>query len=265
MNKTDKNLGKFKIKLRFKGYAESTINTYSYFLGLFFDFTDKPLSHITKKDAYVFLDECSELNHGQKTQIISALKLFYKFILDMILESTKTERPRKIKRLPRVIDWSELELKLKRISNLKHRSILELACRCALRVSEVCNIKLSDIDTERMMILIRDSKGRKDRYVPVSEKLISLLFLYCENYDPIEYLFNGQFSNRYSIPSCQKIFKKYIDVSKSFHTLRHSGATQMLNKGTDIRVIRDILGHQSTRTTEIYTHVSNELLTKAAL
>lgn len=265
MNKINKNLESYEKKLRFKGYAESSINTYSYFLGLFFNYTDKPVSHITKNDAYKYLDSCSDLHHGQKTQTISALKLFYKHIVGAELDKIKTERPRKSKRLPRVIDWHKLESKFSRISNLKHRAILELACRCSLRVSEVCAIKISDIDSGRMMILIRDSKGNKDRYVPISKHLISLLRMYYKEFHPVDHLFNGQSYNKYSKSSCQKVFKRHIDDSKSFHTCRHSGATKMLDNGVNLRTIQSILGHKSSKTTEVYTHVSNSHLQSAAL
>lgn len=265
MNKKDKNLEKFKEKLRFKGYAESSIGTYSYFLRLFLEFTNKPLTHIFKKDAYLFIEECSEMNHSQKNQVLSSLKLFYRFVLNVELNYIKTERPRKIKKLPMVIDWQKLEKQFEKIDNLKHRAILELACRCALRVSEVCNLKMNDIDSERMMILIRDSKGNKDRYVPISESLLELLRKYYKSYRPESFLFNGQFGLKYSTSSCQRIFKKHIDSSKSFHTCRHSGATKMLDNGTNLRVIQSILGHKSSTTTEIYTHVSTNTLQEAVL
>ena len=145
------------------------------------------------------------------------------------------------------------------------KAILELAYRCALRVSEVCNLKIEHIDSGRMMILISDSKGNKDRYCPMSERLLKTLRLYFREYKPVEYLFNGQFSIKYSHGSCQKIFKKYIDLNKSFHSLRHSGATTMLNNGTNLRVIQNILGHKSSRTSEIYTHVSSDLILHAAI
>jgi integrase/recombinase XerD len=258
-------VGLFENKLRFKAYSYNTIKSYSYYLNLFVVFTDKRLSHITKKDAYTYLDFISKMENTAKNHTISALKLFYKYVKNIELDKIKTERPRKAKRLPRVIDWNKLESQFNYIQNLKHRAILELACRCALRVSEVCNLLIEDIDSGRMLILIRDSKFNKDRYVPVSDSLLILMRKYFKRYRPIEYLFNGQFKNKYSVSSCQKIFKKYIDNNKSFRTCRHSGATQMLNNGTNLRTIQNILGHKSSRTTEIYTNVSNELILEAVL
>jgi site-specific recombinase XerD len=248
-----------------KNYAKNTIDCYSYYLKLFLEHTDKPRTKITSSDVKRYINEISCCSSTVKNQTINSIKLYFKYILEKKLETISIERPRKNKRLPRVIDWSKLEVQFKSINNLKHRAILELACRCALRVSEVCNLLISDVDSDRMLILIRDSKFNKDRYVPMSESLLSLLRKYFKQYRPTEYLFNGQFSNKYSVSSCQKIFKKYIDIDKSFHTCRHSGLTQMLNNGINLRTIQNIAGHKSSRTTEIYTHVSNELIAEAAL
>jgi len=257
-------VGFFENKLRFKKYAKNTIISYSYYLRLFIEFTDKRTSHITKKDAYLYLDSIAGIENTAKNHTISALKLFYRLILNTELDSVKTERPRKQKRLPVVIDWDELESRFSRIQNIKHRCILELAARCALRVSEICNLRISDIDSKRNLILISDSKFNKDRYVPISDVMIRMLRYYYKEYRPSEYLFEGQ-NVKYSHTSCQNIFKKYIDKNKSFHKLRHSGATKMLDNGVNLRTIQSILGHTSSRTTEIYTHVSAGLLQAATL
>jgi site-specific recombinase XerD len=113
-----------------------------------------------------------------------------------------------------------------------------------------------------MLIHIKNAKGKKDRIVPLSQKVLELLRIYWKEYRPIEYLFNGQNSLKYSIGSCQRIYKKYIDSNSSIHTLRHSSFTALLESGTDLRVIQKIAGHSSSKTTEIYTHVSNQLLSK---
>ncbi len=134
-----------------------------------------------------------------------------------------------------------------------------------LRVSEIVNIKIEDIDSKRMLIHIKNAKGRKDRIVPLSQTVLELLRNYFKEYRPKEYLFNGQNELRYSIGSCQKIYKKYIDTNSSIHTLRHSSFTNLLESGTDLRIIQKIAGHSSSKTTEIYTHVSNQLLNKVNL
>ena len=113
-----------------------------------------------------------------------------------------------------------------------------------------------------MIIHIKNAKGRKDRVVPLSQKVLELLREYFKEYRPTEYLFNGQNSNQYSIGSCQAIYKKYIDPVGHIHTLRHSCFTNLLENGTDLRIIQKIAGHSSSKTTEIYTHVSNQILSK---
>lgn len=116
-----------------------------------------------------------------------------------------------------------------------------------------------------MLIHIKNAKGRKDRLIPLSPYVLELLKQYYKEYKPDEYLFNGQNTKQYSVGSCQKIYKKYIDENSSIHTLRHSSFTGLLENGTDLRIIQKIAGHSSSKTTEIYTHVSNQLLSKVNL
>jgi site-specific recombinase XerD len=132
-------------------------------------------------------------------------------------------------------------------------------------VSEVVNLRIEDIDSKRMIIYIKNAKGKKDRIVPLSQTVLNLMRQYWKEYKPKEYLFNGQSGGKYSIQSCQKIYKKYIDEGSSIHTLRHSSFTNLLESGTDLRIIQKIAGHSSSKTTEIYTHVSNQLLSKVNL
>lgn len=154
---------------------------------------------------------------------------------------------------------------LQKVKNTKHKAILTLTYSVGLRVSEIINIKIEDIDSKRMLIYIKNAKGRKDRIVPLSPTVLELLRIYYKEYKPTEYLFNGQTTTQYSIGSCQKIYKKYIDLNSSIHTLRHSSFTNLLENGTDLRIIQKIAGHSSSKTTEIYTHVSNQRLNKVNL
>jgi len=138
--------------------------------------------------------------------------------------------------------------------------------RCVgLRVSEVISLKIEDIDSKRMIIHIKNAKGRKDRVVPLSQKVLELLREYFKQYRPKEYLFNGQNSLKYSSSSCNQIVKKYLGEKYHIHQLRHSCATNLLENGTDLKIIQKILGHSNVKTTEIYTHVSNQLLSKVNL
>ena len=129
-----------------------------------------------------------------------------------------------------------------------------------MRVSEVLNLKISDIDSKRMIISIVNGKGKKDRIVPLSKKILELLRKYWLEYKPNTYLFNGQSSLKYTKSSCNAIVKKYIGEEFHFHLLRHSCATTLLESGVDLRIIQKLLGHSSVKTTEIYTHVSIGLL-----
>lgn len=140
-----------------------------------------------------------------------------------------------------------------------------LAYSVGLRVSEVINLKITDIDSSRMIITIRQAKGKKDRVVPLSPNVLNVLREYFKEFKPKVFLFNGQFDPQYSATSCNAIVKQYLGNRYHFHLLRHSCFTNLLEGGTDLRIIQKIAGHASSKTTEIYTHVSTQLLHKVAL
>ena len=247
--------------LRVANYSENTIKIYIYYVSEYINKSIKETYKLNETDLKTYLNNYSYSSISQQNQIISSLKLFYKHILGKKnIHLDKIERPRKEKHLPKIIDSSILIDKLSRIENIKHKSILSLAYSSGLRVSEIVNLKISNIDSKRMLIHIENAKGKKDRYVPISENILNLLRDYFRKYKPNEYLFNGQNSIQYSIRSCQELFKKYISTDESFHNLRHSCFTNLLENGTDLRIIQKIAGHSSSKTTEIYTHVSNKIL-----
>jgi site-specific recombinase XerD len=257
----------FQEKLRYKNYSDRSIKLYTSYLSNF-------LKEVKVKDPYQvrtqqivdFLQNYSYTSTSQQNQYIGTLKLFAKYVLNKKdIHLTKIERPKSEKKLPRVIYGDSIKEKLNQIENLKHKAILTLTYSVGLRVSEIINLKIEHIDSKRMIIHIKNAKGRKDRIVPLSQTVLELLREYYKHYNPSEYLFNGQSTNKYSIGSCQKIYKKYIDNQSSIHTLRHSSATALLENGTDLRVIQKILGHTNVKTTEIYTHVSNQILSKVKL
>ena len=252
--------------LRFKHYSENTISNYATQVRLFLEYFDKVAtkpSEINEKQIKSWLMLSKSLN-GRK-QRISAIKLFYSLTGHQPLKFRHIEYPKSEKRLPQVIDGDFLRSRIDRIDNLKHKAIIMLAYSVGLRVSEVVNLKLNDIDSARMLITIRQAKGRKDRIVPLSEKVLETLRMYYKEYTPKEYLFNGQFDIRYSATSCNQIVKQYLGKQYHFHLLRHSCFTSLLESGTDLRIIQKIAGHSSSKTTEIYTHVSNRILSKVAL
>ena len=226
---------------------------------------NKQIIHLSAKDFQDYLDNYSFSSVSQQNQIINAIRFLYKFVLEKKYDKVSFKRPKSEKKIPKVIDGEFIKSKLSKIKNTKHRTILTLTYSVGLRVSEVVDLKIEDIDSKRMLIHIKNAKGRKDRIVPLSQKVLDLLREYWKEFKPIVYLFNGQSEAKYSIGSCQKIYKKYIDTNSSIHTLRHSSFTNLLESGTDLRIIQKIAGHSSSKTTEIYTHVSNQLLNKVKL
>jgi len=253
-------------KLRVKNYSANSINNYLSHVNIFINTINKNTYNINEKDINNYLLNYQYRSVSQQNQIISSLKIFAKFILNKKdLHLSKITRPKREKKLPRVIDGDLIKERLSKIENLKHKAILTLTYSVGLRVSEIVNLKIEDIDSARMLIHIKNAKGRKDRITPLSKNVLELLRIYFREYKPTIYLFNGQNTIQYSVGSCQKIYKKYIDVNSSIHTLRHSSFTNLLENGTDLRIIQKIAGHSSSKTTEIYTHVSNMLLGKVNL
>lgn len=252
--------------LKLKNYAKNTIENYcsqvKCFLEYFNKVATKP-SEISEKQIKDWLLLANSIN-GRKHRI-SAVKLFYKYTGKQPLKFRHIEYPRSEKKLPQIIEKDYLLEQIAKIENKKHKAIISLAYSTGMRVSEVCNLKISDIDSKRMIITIRQSKGRKDRIVALSEKILEILREYFLQYKPKEYLFNGQFDLKYSHRSCNQIVKQYLGKDYHFHQLRHSNATALLEAGTDLRIIQKHLGHSSSKTTEIYTHVSTAILQKMNL
>lgn len=252
-----KNLEKIEKILRNKNYADNTIKIYLSYINSFILFYNKDKYQLTLKDLNSYLLNYNYTSVSQQNQIINSLKLYYKYILNKSnLNLSKIERPKKNKKLPNIIDSNLIINKINSIYNLKHKCILSLMYSCGLRVSEVLNLKISDIDSKRMIIKINGSKNNKDRLVPINNKLIILLRKYYVNYKPNIYLFNGKNTLKYSYSSCNKIVKKHLGDKYSCHTLRHSCFTHLLEIGINIKIIKELAGHSNIKTTEMYTHVS---------
>jgi site-specific recombinase XerD len=252
--------------LKLKNYSSNTIENYKSQVGLFLKHFDKVAtkpSEISEKQIKEWLLMANSIN-GRKHRI-SAVKLFYKLTGKQPLKFRHIEYPRSEKKLPQIIDKTYLLESINKIQNKKHKAIIALAYSTGMRVSEVCNLLISDIDSKRMIITIRQSKGKKDRIVALSSKILEILREYFKEYKPKTYLFNGQFGDQYSHTSCNQIVKQYLGKEFHFHQLRHSNATALLEAGTDLRIIQKHLGHASSKTTEIYTHVSTNLLQSMAL
>jgi site-specific recombinase XerD len=251
-------------ELQSRKYSRKTIKSYFYYNKEFHTFCGKPVNLVEYQDVLDFLSHLSQNRSYSEAGVnlaISALKFFYGHILNKNFIFDK-KRPKKNKRLPNVLNTEEVINTLNALTNIKHRTILTLAYSGGLRVSEITNLRPEDIDPVRKVIYIRRAKGRKDRYTLLSDKAFALLSKYIDIYKPGKWLFEGQYPGRpISIRTAEKIFKnacRSAGIAKdvSIHCLRHSFATHLLENGTDIRYIQELLGHASSKTTEIYTHVA---------
>jgi integrase/recombinase XerD len=260
----------FKTYLQSKRYSENTIKTYSDALGVFFRyFADKQIDEINNQDLISFnKDYVLKHNYSQayQNQFVNAVKLFYSKIRYKKLDLQAIERPRREKRLPVVVSKNEVRQILESLSNVKHKAMLSLIYACGLRRSELLHLHISDVDSKRGVLLVRQSKGKKDRIIPIGPRIIELLREYYKIYRPKTWLFEGQESGHmYSEKSLESVMKQAVsrtNIKKhiTLHCLRHSYATHLLESGTDLRYIQELLGHKSSRTTEIYTHVSTKNL-----
>ncbi|MCZ8516744.1 tyrosine-type recombinase/integrase [Paenibacillus filicis] len=259
-------LDSFDDTLKLKGYSTQTRKAYvghtrRFLLGL-----SVPLSsvHRTEFENYLLAVLDEDRSYAYLNQTVSALKLFCKETLQRADLSFSLPRAQKEKRLPDVLSADEVMSILCSVDNLKHRAILYVAYSAGLRVSEVVNLKVQDLDGERGLIHIRQSKGRKDRYTLLSKAAMELVQAYIRKERPETWLFPGAEDGRHlTIRSVQKMFDRAaarcgIRKHITMHTLRHSFATHLLEAGTDLRYIQELLGHQSSKTTEIYTHVTTK-------
>jgi integrase/recombinase XerD len=253
-------------------YSENTIKTYMDGLRSFLKFfSHKRLTDITNDDIILYNNDYiirNNLSASYQNQVINAIKLFFSKIENALIDVDIIHRPKRSKVLPNVLSKEEIKLILSSHSNIKHKAMLSLIYSCGLRRSELLNLKLNDIDSKRGLVIIRQAKGKKDRIAPLSEKILEILRDYYKAYKPKFYLFEGQNKQSpYDERSLVSVLKQALEKSKirkpvTLHWLRHSYATHLLENGTDLRYIQEILGHNSSRTTEIYTHVSNKSIQK---
>jgi integrase/recombinase XerD len=267
---TNQHIKAFKSYMLFKRYSENTIKVYTNALELFFRFfPDRKPESLTNEDITFFNESCilkKNLSSSYQNQVINAIKLFYRNRFNRSMEVDYIQRPRREKRLPNVLSKSEVKAILASPTNLKHRAMLSLIYACGLRRGELLHLRLADIHSDRHLLFIHQSKGKKDRMAPISQKVIDLLRDYYKAYKPRTWLFEGQSPGEpYSERSLQLVLKGAVKKAGnkkpiSLHWLRHSYATHLLESGTDIRYIQELLGHSSSKTTEIYTHVCTKNL-----
>lgn len=252
-----------------KRYSRRTIDSYLAHLELFFKyFHDKNPEELDDGDISHFVEDFiirPGYSASYQNIMISAIKMYYSVCTPRRLHLESIERPRGGRALPKVLSKEEVLKIFDATTNNKHKLILWLIYSCGLRRSEVINIKLTDLDTERGVLHIREGKGNIDRMVPIAKKVWDKIEIYIKGYKPITYLFEGQTGGRYSVESVYSVFKhslKRAGIQKDVgvHCLRHSYATHLHESGLDIRYIQALLGHKSSRTTEIYTHISRRNL-----
>lgn len=263
-------VSRFRKWMEHKRYSPSTIDTYTDAIKVFLSFVEpKKALDVEPGDMVRFVNEYIIPNHfsySYQNQVVNGAKLFFKEVIKSKLDVEKFERPRSEHKLPNVLSKNEVAAILKAPVNIKHSTMLSLIYACGLRRSELLNLRPADVDSKRGLLIIRQSKGKKDRIVPISEKTLNMLREYYKKYRPKNWLFEGQQSGeQYSETSLQEVLKQAVaraNIRKpvTLHWLRHSYATHLLESGTDLRYIQELLGHRSSKTTEIYTHVSTKSL-----
>lgn len=262
----------FRQWLSSRRYSENTVKTYTEALRAFLLFYNNlSVTDISDRDIIIFNNDViikNNFSSSYQNQIVNAVKLFFRTIDNKKLDPEIIHRPKREKVLPNVLSKEEVKQILEAHSNIKHRAMLSLIYSCGLRCGELLALKPEHIDSKRGIVLIKQGKGKKDRIAPLSIKIVAILRNYYTLYKPKIYLFEGQeIGKPYDNRTLQQVLKQALVKAKiskpvTLHWLRHSYATHLLENGTDLRYIQEILGHKSSKTTEIYTHVSTKSVQK---
>ncbi|MFH2032825.1 MAG: site-specific tyrosine recombinase/integron integrase [Bacteroidota bacterium] len=262
---------KFNKQIRIENYSEQTIKNYLSALKLFLEYVERlKVKQVTDKEIQNYLFYCKtekKYSYSSMKQIIATISYLYKKVFNNPIPEALNVKFRKPSTLPTVLSAKEISKILQVTKNIKHKTILLLIYSAGLRLGELLNLRIGDIDSESMKIHVRQGKGKKDRYVMLSENVLNLLREYYKVYKPKEFIIEGQKGDKYSPKSVQSIFnaalkKTGIKKKATVHTLRHSFATHLLDEGTDIRYIQELLDHKRLETTQIYTHVSSYSINK---
>lgn len=250
--------------MRTRNYSQRSIFTYIHMLNRLEEYFNTSIDDISidqVKDFLQYSIETKKVSVSFINQVISAVRILQHDVLGKSWESIRIRRPRMSSRLPVVLSKEEVKSMIDTTRNLKHRSILAVTYSAGLRISEVISLKPPDIDSDRKQIRVL-GKGNKYRYTLLSENTLSMLRTYWRAYRPVQYLFEGQKKGQpVSRETIQKIFKQSckragIKKQATFHSLRHSFATHLLESGVNLKIIQCLLGHSSLRTTSIYLHVT---------
>ena len=251
-------------KLEIKKYSMSTAKTYISFFEKFINYyREKTLSTIDENDIRNYLQELVKegRSHSYLNQAVNSVKFYYEVVMGMPNRFYSIERPRPEHKLPKVISQEEVADLIKNTSNLKHKCIISLLYSAGLRRGELLNLRIDDIDGKRMLIYVNAAKGKRDRVTILSKHVLELLREYFKEYRPVNYLFEGLEGQLYSGTSVVAVIKKAAVKAKikknvTPHMLRHSFSTHLLENGADLRYIQNLMGHSSSKTTEIYTQVT---------
>ena len=253
-------------KLMVQRYSGSTIKTYvNYFAQFLAYYPDQDPKMLKKEEIIKFLLNGMKerhWSHSTQNQAVNAIKFYYENVLGQD-RSFYELRPRREKRIPGVFSEEEVTLLIEMIENLKHRTIIKLIYSSGLRIGESVKLRIKDINLDRRTAFIKGGKGKKDRITILAENIIEDIQKYLDQYTPDYWLFEGQTGGQYSMSSIRKIFRRSVDKAgldpfSTVHTLRHSFATHLHERGMDIRNIQELLGHSSSETTDIYTHITQK-------
>lgn len=251
-------------KLILKAYSPSTVKNYASALTAFLAFFEsREIKDLTKEEieAFVYHQITKyKISESAQNTLINAIKAYYEHVLGRERTIYEIQRPKKSMALPNVLSREEIKAILSSVENLKHRTVLMLIYSAGLRISEAIKLRVRDIHSDEGYIFIKGAKGKKDRKTVLSRVLLVALRQYYKAYKPSYWLFEGQEGGQYSATSIQAVFRRAVKKSNSnpwatVHTLRHSFATHLLQNGTNLRYVQSLLGHESSKTTEIYTHV----------
>lgn len=261
----------FERLLKIENYSEQTIKNYLSSIKLFLEYVEKhKLEKVTDKEISDYLFYASsekKYSYSSIKQVIASIGYLYTKVLHKEYPQALKIELRKPERLPVVLSAEEVSKIIKVTENIKHKTILILIYSAGLRLGELINLRIMDIDSKAMRIHIRQGKGKKYRYIMLSENALVLLREYYKEYKPEEFLVEGQPGKPYSTQSVQTVFKQALKKAglrkkATVHSLRHSFATHLLDEGTDIRYIQELLGHKRIETTQIYTHISSYSINK---
>jgi integrase/recombinase XerD len=263
---------KVRSELRLRNYSNKTIKSYTSCLRSFTRYFHprhpRQIEETDIRTYLLYLLEEKRFSAATVNQVFNALRFLYVELYKMPFTIGSLPRPKKEKQLPVILSQEEVVKILNTVDNLKHKTLLMLIYSAGLRVGESVRLKVENIDSKRKLIYIKSAKGKKDRYTILSDIALENLRKYYKEYRPQEYLFEGaEGRSHISERSIQNVFEravKFAGIKKAvtLHSLRHSFATHLLEGGTDLRYIQEILGHSSSKTTEIYTHVSQKTLGK---